>query len=116
MSYRGLIAGLAIFFSAPAGPVHAQPAQTQAERGYDVAKAKCAGCHALTGVEDRSLSGAPPFPEVGRRFPDGDLATRMEVVLASGHYAMPPRHLTATEQRQVAAFIRESADRVARSF
>lgn len=117
MSYRiRAVAGLAFAFAALPGLVESQPAQTPAERGYAVAKMKCSACHALTGVEERPSSGAPPFPEVGRRFPGDDLAARMRVVLTNGHYAMPPRRLTEAEQRDVAAFIRESADRSSRSF
>ena len=96
--------------TAGASIARAQAPTTASDHGYAIAKTKCAACHALTGVDERPVIGAPPFPDIGRRLRDGDLAARLRVVLARGHYAMPPRHLSRSEQRDVAAFILEQAD------
>jgi cytochrome c len=61
--------------------------------GLRIAKAECAGCHAV-GREGRSpVPGAPPFREFGRRWSidQGALGERISMA----HNEMPEIHLRA---------------------
>jgi mono/diheme cytochrome c family protein len=82
----------------PAPVVHADPAAV--ERGRTLAQRACSGCHAV-GPEDASVPGAPAFRDLGSR---RDVIERTLTAAAAGH-SMPPRWLTDSERRDVAAYI-----------
>lgn len=106
---KHLIAALLI--SALAGAAVAQPTA----QGYAIASVRCSACHALDDVHSSPNPGAPTFAQIGLRWPGRTLAYRIAFATRNGHYAMPPRSLTVAERGAVAAYIRETADRVERA-
>lgn len=79
-------------------------------RGATFATRECAGCHAITkdGVSPRMQ--APPFGEVSRKYADYRLDWELETIASVGHYAMPPKAMTAIQIADVTAYIRSLDD------
>lgn len=79
-------------------------------RGAAFAARECAGCHAITkdGVSPRMQ--APPFGEVSRKYAEYRLDWELETIASVGHYAMPPKAMTAIQIADVTAYIRSLDD------
>ena len=75
-------------------------------RGAAFAGRECSGCHAITkdGVSPRMES--PPFGEIARKYADYRLDWELETIASVGHYAMPPKAMTAIQIGDVTAYIR----------
>lgn len=75
-------------------------------RGSAFATRECSGCHSVTrdGVSPRM--DAPPFGEINRKYADYRLDWELETVASVGHYAMPPKAMTALQIADVTAYIR----------
>ncbi len=74
-------------------------------RGRDLVKDNCGGCHAI-GVQGASpLDAAPPFRDLGERYPAGTLAQALEDGLLSGHPAMPKFRFLAAEVKDIIAYL-----------
>jgi mono/diheme cytochrome c family protein len=75
-------------------------------RGAAFAARECSGCHAITqdGVSPRMES--PPFGEIARKYADYRLDWELETIASVGHYAMPPKAMTAIQIGDVTAYIR----------
>jgi mono/diheme cytochrome c family protein len=59
------------------------------EKGRMLVEQNCARCHA-TGAEDVSpFAPAPPFRELGQRYPIADLEEALAEGILTGHPAMP---------------------------
>ncbi len=72
---------------AAAGEVTAD--EDQVARGLEIARAACADCHAI-GVSGASLEPkAPPFRELGRKYPVDDLEEALAEGVVVGHPGMP---------------------------
>jgi cytochrome c len=52
------------------GPALAQP---DARRGFSLARAHCAQCHAIDNTSESPLAAAPPFPELHLKYAVSDL-------------------------------------------
>jgi mono/diheme cytochrome c family protein len=59
------------------------------ERGYAIAKAKCARCHAIAAKGVSPMADAPPFRELHQRYPVEHLAEALAEGIVVGHPAMP---------------------------
>jgi cytochrome c len=78
-------AAVALFAVMAPLPGHA----TDADTGAALVEEKCARCHA-TGVSDQSsVSTAPPFRDVAKRYPPEHLAEALAEGITTGHRAMP---------------------------
>lgn len=75
-------------------------------RGAAFATRECSGCHAVTkdGVSPRM--DAPPFGEISAKYADYRLDWELEAIAQVGHYAMPPKAMTAIQIADVTAYIR----------
>jgi mono/diheme cytochrome c family protein len=77
---------------------------TAAERGHEVARRACAGCHAVEpgGVSPRPR--APAFGSLEMRHTAG-LEGRVADLTRLGHYSMPPLRLSPQEVSDLVAYI-----------
>jgi mono/diheme cytochrome c family protein len=79
-------------------------------RGAAFAARECSGCHSITkdGISPRM--DAPPFGEISGKYADYRLDWELETIASVGHYAMPPKAMTAIQINDVTAYIRSLAD------
>jgi cytochrome c len=92
-----LITVLALVISS--GPLSADG---NIERGRKLALTLCARCHSVDKVTPSSLSIAPPFRTLHRRYPVEDLEEPLAEGIMTGHPAMPEFRF---EPDQIADFI-----------
>jgi mono/diheme cytochrome c family protein len=75
------------------------------DRGAEVARARCASCHAVA-LEPRSPNReAPLFRVLSRLYSAEDLRRKLEQFSETGHFDMPPVSLREDEIEDVAAYI-----------
>lgn len=100
---RGLIVIIAALSFA--GPGLAKPKTEPAvERGHDVARQRCAACHAVEPGADSPMRDAPSFAGRDMQHTTG-LEGRLAFLTREGHYDMPPMTLTDSELRDLIAYI-----------
>jgi mono/diheme cytochrome c family protein len=77
-----------------------------AARGRDLAERTCAGCHAVTGMEARTIQGklVPSFSAIAGG-PHGS-AERLKAIISTPTYPMPAIPLSLAEINDLAAYIR----------
>lgn len=102
----------AIFSSAAALLAAAAPAPrlggyaTVAEmRGAQVAETSCSGCHAVALEAKSRNHDAPQFRVLARLYSAEALETKLEAIVADGHFEMPRVSLTEGEISDVSAYI-----------
>jgi cytochrome c len=59
------------------------------QRGFTLAKADCAKCHAIGKTGESPLREAPPFRTLHQRYPIEDLAESLAEGISTGHPTMP---------------------------
>lgn len=64
-------------------------AMGSADRGGQIAREKCGGCHAVAAAGDSPMAVAPPFRDMGVAYPISDLQEAMAEGLVTAHPAMP---------------------------
>lgn len=83
------------------------PAERQTAHDIDMGRAvvrdQCLACHQVDGPT--TDGAAPPLTEVARRYRNAHLDWELEAISNVGHYRMPPRPLSASEIRALAAYI-----------
>lgn len=83
---------------APSPPPDAVPGLTEAvERGRRLADSACASCHAPGPAGASPMAEAPPFREIGRRYPLDQLESAFAEGLVTSHPAMPALNFRASE-------------------
>ena len=85
-----------------------------AARGAAIARASCAGCHAIEATGDSPMAVAPPFRVIVQRRSSDDLAAAFERGLVTTHPAMPPYVFRANEIHDLTAYLdtlRDGIDR-----
>lgn len=80
-------------------------------RGADFAAKQCASCHAITADGVSPRSDAPPFGAVAKKYADYRLDWELEAIASVGHYAMPPKAMTAIQIADVTAYLRTLYDK-----
>ena len=92
----------------------------QADSGRQLAKQKCASCHAIGEDDSSSNPNAPPFRSLHRRYPVDALRKAFLQGLQVGHRDMPKFILTPQEITDMISFLRDldpcgkpSSDKVA---
>lgn len=76
-----------------------------AAAGRRLAERHCAECHAL-GEGESPLADAPPFRDLGRRFPLGRFTQAYSAGMFEGHPRMPLVRLDPDELDELAAYLR----------
>lgn len=75
------------------------------QRGRDLVRRNCAGCHSV-GLKSPSLAaGAPPFRELGDRYTPEALRTVAAETATGDHYGMPAVYLSSEDARAIEAFL-----------
>ena len=91
---------------APAGAGNQQVLRNPAgQRGRDIVRRNCAGCHSVSLKAPSLHRAAPPFRELGDRHTPESLRAAVADAVASDHHDMPPIYLSAEEARDVEAFL-----------
>jgi mono/diheme cytochrome c family protein len=72
------------------------------QRGFAIARASCARCHAIDKVSPSPLQIAPPFRELHLRYPVESLEEALGEGIVTGHPSMPEFKL---EPDQIGDFI-----------
>ncbi len=80
-------------------------------RGAAFASKQCASCHAITADGVSPRADAPPFGEVAKKYADYRLDWELEAIASVGHYAMPPKAMTAIQIADVTAYLRTLYDK-----
>lgn len=92
MKATGLAATMLFFVLGGCATDAPQPPSTamgSADRGGQIAREKCGGCHAVAAAGDSPMTAAPPFRDMGVAYPISDLQEAMAEGLVTAHPAMP---------------------------
>jgi mono/diheme cytochrome c family protein len=70
------------------------------ERGRAIVEESCARCHSVAADGESPLAAAPPFRELGRRYPVSDLQEALAEGIVTAHpempqFAFPPEDVAA---------------------
>jgi cytochrome c len=96
-----LLAWAALLFLS-AGPVSAQSVQ----RGTALARLYCMKCHAIDKVSPSPLSIAPPFRDIGRKYPVEQLEEALAEGVVTGHPTMPEFRFDPGQVADFLAFLK----------
>ncbi|MEI9965136.1 MAG: cytochrome c [Caulobacteraceae bacterium] len=75
-------------------------------RGEMLARVNCATCHAVGATGDSPYPGAPPFRELGQRYPLDDLQEALAEGIISGHPAMPELRFSADDVKALIGYLK----------
>lgn len=100
----GLAAALACSAAAAAQPRGAEPRGVEA--GAEIARRNCAMCHAVGPQGDSPHAEAPPFRELGRRYPLEDLQEALAEGILTGHPAMPEFRFSPAQIDQLIRYMK----------
>ncbi len=89
-----------------AGEVPAASAR-QIVIGHSLAERDCGGCHATGRADASRFSGAPPFRDLGRRYPVATLSEALAEGISVGHPAMPERAYPLAEVAALIAYLED---------
>ncbi len=85
--------------------VRIEPSTAQVAAGRQMAELKCSACHAIGTSGESTVSAAPPFRGLLRRYPDGRLRDVLSQSIVTGHPSMPGWVFTADELGALGAYI-----------
>jgi cytochrome c len=74
-------------------------------RGRHLAEQRCAICHAITAEGVSPRSEALTFGEIKQGYMPSGLGWELEASSEVGHYDMPPPPTTASERRDLVAYV-----------
>lgn len=100
--WRPYIAAVALVLSIQ--PSIAQEGRIQ--RGRTFVQTNCAMCHAVGRIGESTLSEAPPFRTLQRRYPLEALAEALAEGIITGHPSMPEFQLDAAQINDVIAYLK----------
>lgn len=75
-------------------------------RGKTFARYNCARCHSIDKVTESSLTIAPPFRVLHKRYPVETLAEALAEGISTGHPTMPEFQLDPDQINDFIAFLR----------
>lgn len=90
---------------APVLPAWSQDRPPSVQRGERLALTRCASCHAVGPAEDSPLPAAPPFRELGERYPVRYLEEALAEGIVTAHPAMPSFAFSAEEAADMVAYL-----------
>jgi len=105
MSVRPACAALVLTLSVVLAPARAETAD--AAHGREIAEANCGRCHALGRTGDSPQPKAPPFRDLGKRYPIEQLAEALAEGMVTGHAEMPEIAFEPDEVGALLAFLEE---------
>ena len=85
-------------------PVAAQGA-VDIEAGKKLAEVHCSRCHAIGGTDRSLMEGAPPFRDLGQRYPIEDLAEALAEGIMTAHPQMPVFTFTPEQIDDLLAYL-----------
>lgn len=104
-----LAGGCATDGAPPAPPSNSVPAQDALSgspaAGRLLARAHCAGCHAVERTDDSPLKGAPAFRDMGMLYPASDLQEAFAEGIVTAHPAMPEFQFTPQQITDLIAYL-----------
>lgn len=74
-------------------------------RGRTFAARECGSCHALDLVSESPRPAAKPFREIRLRYNELSLRREFDAITEVGHYEMMPTPISASDGRDLIAFI-----------
>ena len=106
---RSMLAGFAVAVligqAAQAAP-STTSAPSSAERGLELARRNCGMCHALGDTGASPNPEAPPFRQLGRRYPLENLEEALAEGILTGHPAMPQFRFSPNEIKDLIAYLK----------
>ncbi len=81
-------------------------APSAAERGLELVRRNCAMCHAIGDVGASPNREAPPFRQLGRRYPLENLEEALSEGILTGHPAMPEYRFAPDEIRDLITYLK----------
>ncbi|MDI1281428.1 MAG: mono/diheme cytochrome c family protein [Brevundimonas sp.] len=79
-------------------------------RGAALVRTRCVACHAVGPVGDSPLAMAPPFRELGRRYPVSSLQESFAEGLVTAHPEMPEFTFEPEQVRDLIAYLESLED------
>ena len=89
---------------APTAPSLGLQAPTRAQEGHAVAQRLCSRCHQVESAGDSPNSASPPFRVLAQRYDEVTLGKKLDDIL-TGHYQMPPTHVSNDEIDSLVAYL-----------
>jgi mono/diheme cytochrome c family protein len=86
------------------------PADVRAEQGHRYAQHVCARCHAVEAQGQSPNAASPPFTVLATRYDVVTLGRKLDDI-ATGHYEMPPTHVSDDEIAGLTAYLQRLAGR-----
>ena len=99
-----VLAVLALFAIANIGTMDRAHAQS-AQRGMMFARTNCSTCHAIDRQSPSPLAIAPPFRDLGKRYPVETLEEALAEGIVTGHPTMPEFRLDPGQIGDFIAFL-----------
>tara|TARA_R110002167_G_scaffold7394_19_gene35074 strand:+ start:108 stop:503 length:396 start_codon:yes stop_codon:yes gene_type:complete len=101
--------------SLPTGPASSltgmdAPMGGSVVRGAALVQSRCVACHAVGPVGDSPLAMAPPFRELGRRYPVSSLQESFAEGLVTAHPEMPEFAFEPGQVRDLIAYLESLQD------
>lgn len=93
-----------------AAPSNAETEAILVAEGRAVARAQCAGCHALDGMAESPNPAAPPMTELLERYDADRLADDLIEGIRVGHDEMPEFDLPVTAADALVAYLKSIRD------
>lgn len=90
---------------APLGDLSAQE-DPAVIRGRHIARTWCASCHAVEKIGESPLPIAPPFRELGSRYPIETLEEPLAEGIVTGHPTMPEFRLESNQIHDFIAYLK----------
>ncbi|MGD9507664.1 MAG: cytochrome c [Geminicoccaceae bacterium] len=75
------------------------------EAGKKLAELHCSRCHAIGETDQSLMDGAPPFRELGQRYPIEDLAEALAEGIMTAHPQMPVFTFTPEQIDDLLAYL-----------
>jgi mono/diheme cytochrome c family protein len=106
MKRQAILAAAAIWLAASAA-AQAQPAAgVSVQRGRQLVQRNCGMCHAVGAKGQSPNKVAPPFRDLGMRYPIDALQEALVEGMLTGHPAMPEFRFTPAETNDIIAYIK----------
>ena len=90
----------------PALAAPSPAAPSAADRGLELARRNCSMCHAIGEVGASPNREAPPFRQLGRRYPMENLEEALAEGILTGHPAMPQFRFSPSEIRDLISYLK----------
>lgn len=103
------VAAFSLAALAMSGTIGAASAASPSDvsRGRDIAEAHCGRCHALGRSGESRLAAAPPFRDLGKRYPIEQLAEALAEGIVTGHPDMPEFVFETEDVIALLAYLRD---------